>query len=192
MLQLLQYVVVLGGLVNLLGALSYIKDTVRAGTKPNRITWLLWAIAPFIATAAALSRGAGWAALPVFMAGFGPLLVFVSSFINKHYWRLGVTDYLCGASSVLALVLWWLTNNPAFAIIFAIVSDGLAALPTLIKSYTHPETESGIAYSTGLFNALTSFLAIRVWTFTAYAFPLYLVVANSALLFVFYRKKMKH
>ena len=190
---MLQYLVILGGLVNLLGAFSYIKDIVKGGTKPNRITWLLWAIAPLIATAAALTRGVGWAALPVFMAGFGPLLVFAASFANKQsYWRLGPTDYLCGACSVLALVLWRITSNPSVAIVFAIVSDGLAAVPTLIKSYTHPESESGIAYSTGLFNALTSFFAIRSWTFTAYGFPLYLVVANSALLLSIYRKKFTH
>jgi hypothetical protein len=38
---MLQYLVILGGLVNLLGGFSYIKDTIKGGTKPNRITWLL-------------------------------------------------------------------------------------------------------------------------------------------------------
>jgi hypothetical protein len=68
------------------------------------------------------------------MTGFGPLLVFAASFVNKQsYWRLGPTDYLCSACSVLALVLWRITSNPSVAIVFEIASDGLAALPTLIK-----------------------------------------------------------
>lgn len=188
---MIQYLVLLGFAVNVFGALSYVKDTLRGETKPNRVTWLLWAVAPIIATAAALADGVSWAVLPVFAAGFGPLLVFLASFVNKNsYWKLGAFDYLCGVCSVLALVLWWITKDPQIAIIFAIASDGLAALPTLVKSWTHPDSESGIAYTTGLFNALTSFAAIKMWGFSEYAFPVYLVLANTALIFAVYRGKI--
>jgi len=71
------------------------------------------------------------------------------------------------------------------------MSDGLAAVPTLVKAWTHPETETGIPYSTGLFNALTGFAAIPVWVFSQFAFPVYLVGINSLLLISVYRKKIK-
>jgi len=70
---MLQYLVFLGAAVNIWGAFFYIRDTLRGETKPNRATWLMWSIAPLIATVAALSQGVGWAVLPVLMAGFGPL-----------------------------------------------------------------------------------------------------------------------
>lgn len=188
---MIQYLVLLGFFVNTFGSLSYVKDTLHGETKPNRVTWLLWAVAPIIATIAALTDGVSWAVLPVFAAGFGPLLVFFASFVNKNsYWKLGTFDYLCGICSVLALVLWWITKDPQIAIIFAIASDGLAALPTLVKSWSYPESESGIAYTTGLFNALTSFAAIKTMSFSEYAFPVYLVIANTALIFAVYRRKI--
>ncbi|MFA6437392.1 MAG: hypothetical protein WC242_04470 [Candidatus Paceibacterota bacterium] len=191
MMQYLQYLVFVGAAVNLSGIFFYIRETVRGNTKPNKVTWLMWSIAPLIATFAALSSGIRLSVLPVFMAGFGPLLVLIVSFLNKKsYWKLEKFDYLCGLCSLLALILWGITKEPAIAIIFALASDGFAAVPTLIKSWRHSSTESASAYTAGIFSALTSFAAIKMWNFNAIAFPIYLVVVNSMLVFAICRKKI--
>lgn len=188
---MLQYLVFLGAAVNLIGIFSYIKDTLRGTTKPNRVSWLLWALAPLIATAAALVKGVGLAVLPVFMVGFGPLLVLFASYTNRNaYWKLGALDYICGLFSALALILWGITKEPNIAIAFAIASDGLAAVPTLVKSWKYPETESAIAYTTALFNTLTSFAAVKIWDFSAIAFPIYLVIINTSITLAIYRRKI--
>ena len=191
MIQYLQYLVLVGASAQLVGIFSYIKGTLRGNTKPNRVTWLMWSIAPIIATFAAISGGVRWAVLPTFMAGFGPLLVFITSFINKNsYWKLQKFDYFCGLCSVLALVLWGITKEANVAIIFAILSDGSAAIPTLIKAWRHPETESGGPYVAGLFSALTSFVAIKTWNFSSLAFPTYLVAVCILLSTFVYRRKI--
>ncbi len=190
MFQYIQYLVFVGAVVQLWGVFSYIKETIKGNTKPNRVTWLLWSTSPLIATFAALSDGVKLSVLPVFMSGFGPLLVLISSFVNKKsYWKLEKLDYLCGSFSVLALVLWTITKEPIVAIAFAIASDGFAAIPTIIKSWKFPETETVDAYTTGLFNTLTSFAAIKTWNFAEIAFPIYLVVVNSSLIISVLRKR---
>jgi hypothetical protein len=186
---MLQYLVIIGAVVQLLGIASYIKDTLKGTTKPNRVSWLLWSVTPLIATAAALADGVRWAVLPVFMSGFGPLLVFIISFVNKKsYWKLGKFDYLCGFFSVLALVLWGITKEPVIAIIFSIVSDGFAAAPTLVKIWESPESESKGPYATGLFNSMTSFAAVKTWNFSSFGFAAYLTIMNVALVMAFYRR----
>jgi hypothetical protein len=100
-------------------------------------------------------------------------------------------DYICWALSILALVLWWITKEPLIAIIFSIASDGFAAIPTIIKSWKHPDTESVEAYTTGLFNSLTSFFALRTFGISELAFPVYLVLVNSSLIFSIYRGRFK-
>jgi len=190
-MQYLQYLVIVGAIVNLVGIASYVRETLKGKTKPNRISWLLWTIAPLIATAAALVDGVRWAVLPVFISGFGPLLVLFASFVNnKSYWKLEKFDYICGLFSVLALVLWVITKEPAVAIIFAIASDGFAAIPTLIKLWKHPDTETADAYMAGLFSSLTSFAAIGVWGFASVAFPTYLVIMNSFLVLAIYKNRI--
>ena len=188
---MLQYLVFIGAAVQLLGIFSYIKETFRGNTKPSKVTWLMWSVAPLIATFAALADGVGWSVLPVFIAGFGPLLVFIASFVNKNsHWELETFDYLCGFCSVLALVLWGITKEPVIAIVFAIASDGFAAIPTLVKSWKYPETETAAAYTTGLFSALTSFTAIKIWNFSSYAFPAYLVIAETLFILSIYHRKI--
>lgn len=179
---MLQYLVIIGAIIQLAGIATYIKETLKGNTKPNRVTWFLWSFAPMIATFAALSDGVRWSVLPVFMSGFGPFLVFLASFINKNsYWKLEKFDYICGICSILALILWGITKEPSIAILFAIASDGFAAVPTIIKSWKYPETETVTPYITGLLNSSTSFAVITVWNFSSVAFPVYLVIINITL-----------
>jgi len=191
MTEYLQYIVFVGMAVQLIGIASYIKETIKGNTKPNRVSWLMWAIAPIIASFAAMANGVEWAVLPVFMSGFAPLLVFIASFVNKNsYWKLERFDYLCGLFSVLALILWAMTKNATIAIAFAIASDGFASIPTVIKLWKYKETETVDAYKAGLFNSLTSFFAIKTWNFSSYGFPIYLVTINIVFIFCFYKSEL--
>jgi len=185
------YLVFVAAFATLLATFVYIRSMFRGGARPNRVSWLMWSIAPFIATAASVSSGVGWAALPVFMSGLSPFLIFVASFVTKKaQWKLALFDYVCGVLSGLALILWFVTKNPNTAIVFAIVSDALAAIPTLSKAWRLPQTESPWPFIVGVFNALTSFGAVTLWSFSALAFPAYLVVINVLLLLSVYQKKL--
>lgn len=192
---MVQYLVILWAIVSLSWVFVYLKETIKGNTKPNRVSRLLRAIAPLIATVAALSDGVHRAALPIFMSGFGPLLIFFASFVNKKaYRKLEKFDYICGICSVLALLLRRITKEPAVAIIFAIASDAFAAIPTLIKWRNHPQTESVEAFIWWLFSASTSFFALRTFGFTELAFPIYLVIIDSMLIgsIIIGRAKRKH
>lgn len=180
----MKYIVFVGAIINIVMTFSYIKEVAKGSIKPNRITWLMWSIAPLIATAAAITNGVGLSVLPVFMSGFTPLLVFIVSFCNNNsYWKLSRLDYFCGFVSFLALVVWYISKNPHYAIIFAIISDGLAAIPTVLKAWKYPHTESTNAFIGGLLLAMTSFFAITTWNFSSLAFPVYLVVLNTIVIF---------
>lgn len=185
-----QYLVFIGAIVQLFGIVAYVKNTLRGKTKPNRVTWLLWSAAPFIAGVAAITDGVGWAALPTIISGLSAFLVFLASFVNRYaYWKLETFDYFCGFCSVLALIFWYISQEPIVAIVFAIFSDIFATAPTIIKMWKHPKTETLFAYTAGLFNALTSFSAIRIWSFSSLAFPLYWAITNCCIILIFYRTK---
>jgi hypothetical protein len=186
-----EYLVIVAAFASLLAAFVYIRSMFVGSTKPNRVSWLMWAIAPLIATAAALSNGVGWAVLPVFMAGFSPLLIFTASyFTKKAYWKLSTFDYVCGVLSGFALIMWWLTKDPNVAISFAIASDALASIPTLTKAWINPETESIWPFIIGVFGAASSLAVATLWTFSEYAFPSYLIIVNIIVLLALYNKHL--
>lgn len=188
---MIEYLVFLGAAVNLIGTIFYIKETLKGNIKPNKISWLLWSIPPFIATFAALSAGMGWVALPIFMSGFTPLVGFIVSFVNKKAdWQLKAFDYFCGFFSVLAIILWVITKEPITAIIFSLVADIFATIPTVKKTWQYPETEKSYTYIGGLFSAITAFTVIKVWNFPSLAFPIYLVLMDSTIIYLIYRRKL--
>ena len=62
--------VFLGAAFSIIGALSYARDTIRGVTKPNRVSWLLWTIAPLLAFAVELRQGVGLQSVMTFAVGF--------------------------------------------------------------------------------------------------------------------------
>lgn len=105
-LAIAHWLVLVSVVLSVSGSAVYIRDTLRGTTKPNRISFGLWAAVPLIGTAAALSADAdGWATVRIFMSGLMPLLIFLASFINKQsYWKLTKFDFWCG---FLRWWLWW-------------------------------------------------------------------------------------
>jgi hypothetical protein len=176
------YFAVLGAGINLLGSAGYIWDTLKGRTKPNRVSWGLWAVSPLVAFAAELTQGVKLQSLMTLSSGLVPLAVFVVSFADrKAYWKIKRFDWYCAGLSVLSLVMWLITGEGNIAILFAIGADVLACVPTLAKSYTDPQTESASAFVAGTVASALTLLTISDWTFAHYAFPAYLLVANAAI-----------
>ncbi len=169
--------ILLGALLNIMGSSTYAYNTIKGKTKPNRVTWFLWALAPLIAFFAQLGEGVGLQVLMTFMVGFGPLLVLIASFLNrKAFWQITRLDIVCGVLSVVALLLWLLTGEGLIAIALSILSDLLAGIPTLIKAYLKPETEHSDVFRNGAISAAITLLTIKTWTFATYGFALYILL----------------
>ncbi len=166
--------VIVGSLISVVGGLSYLIDVLKGKAQPNRVTWFLWATAPLLAFAAEVHKGVGWQSLMTFSAGLNPLLVLIASFFNKRaYWKLKKSDYIFGGIALTGLALWKITGEGNLAIAFSILADGMAAVPTVIKSWKFPKTESSLLYGLSSINALITLLTIKNWNFETYGFPIY-------------------
>ena len=174
------------------GSYYYIRDTIRGTTRPNRLSYGLWAVAPLIGVGAAISSGADiLTTVRTFMAGFMPLLIFIASFANKTgYWKTTKFDYFCGLFSIVALVVWLVVDLPVYAVLLAAIADFFAAIPTIKKSWTNPESETGIAYVTSLLSVLIILPTIKVFDIQSTAFQIYLLTVNIILIFAIYRRRI--
>lgn len=182
--------VIVGVLIQFIGGLSYLIDTVRGKIQPNKVSWFMWCIAPLVAFAAEISQGVGILSLTTFITGFVPLLVFSASFFNKNaQWKITKFDLVCGVLSLCGLTLWYITKVGNIAIFFSIMADGLAAVPTVMKSFYEPQSESDSVYLLGLPNSIIGLLVIKQWSFQNYGFPLYLTIIQLIIVF-FIRTKV--
>ncbi len=162
--------------LNFFGASSYVVETLRGRTKPNRVTWFLWALAPLIAFFAELDEEVGVQALMTLMVGLMPALIFLASFVNEQSsWQITRFDVICGALSMAGLALWLLTQVGNVAILFSILADGLAGVPTVVKAWRRPETESSGVFWLAAMSALITLLTLDRWDFAHVGFPLYIL-----------------
>ena len=172
--------VFLGVAIGAVGSLAYMRDTLRGTTQPNRVTWLLWAFAPLLASAVEFRSGVGLRTLTTFIIGFMPLLIFVASFHNPSaVWKIRRLDYACGALSLAGTAAWLATQNGVVAIVAAIAADFLAGVPTMMKSWSHPESESVSSYIGAVINSGILLLTVVHWTTEVVAFPLFILCVGT-------------
>jgi hypothetical protein len=180
--------------LSLTGAHAYVRDTLKGITKPNKISWGLWALAPIVASYISITNGADpWTVTRTFSAGFGPLLVFIVSFVNKNaYWKLSTFDYACGAMSLIAMYFWLGADSPRVAIVLLALADLFASIPVIVKAWKFPETETGYTFFMASLISVLTLPITPVWNIENAAFPAYLLLANFALMFACYRTKIRN
>ena len=174
------YFVVIGTLIGALGSVAYLIDTIKGKVKPNRVSFLLWSIAPFIAFAAQIKQGVGLEALMTFSTGFLPIMTLAGSFLNKKAeWKLTKFDLFCGFLSVVGLVLWQITKVGNVAIFFSILADGLAAVPTIVKAYKYPDTELAWPWIATCFGVFLTILTLKELSFANSGFIIYILIVDG-------------
>jgi hypothetical protein len=189
-----EYALIIGYLSFLLwgvGVFFYLRDMLLGTTRPNLVTWSLWAFAPLVGTGAALSAGAEWSTtLRIFGAGFFPLVVLlVALYFRKWYYKITILDKVCFICSLGALCIWLGTSLPVLAVILAATADFIAAIPTLIKAWKDPHSETFFNFAIGV---PSSALAIMIAPSLApeYAlFPLYFITFNASITTIIYFRR---
>lgn len=176
--------------INLIGACTYAYTVVRGKTRPNRVTWFILSFAPLLAFAAMMVQGVSFReSVFTLETGISPLIIFISTFFAKQpKWEITRFDLLCGALSVVGFLLWIILREGNVAIIFAILADGLAFLPTLVKAFRHPESESPWAFMMGTVAALIALAVVTHYDFKHLAFPVYILAADVVASLLIYFK----
>lgn len=171
-----------GAIIGSLGGIYYLVETLAGRAQPNRITWLLWGIFPMVIFVAQRAQGVAGVSWASFVAGLTPLLVVAASFFNRNaYWKTEPRDYGLMAAALLGLLLWALTDKPNLALLCSLLADGLASLPTLLKSYRHPRSESWRAYAVSAVGFGISLLSVQTHNLENTAFVAYLFLLNGTL-----------
>lgn len=167
---------------NFLGAGIYVRKAIRGQVKPHLVTWSLWAVVPYLAFLAQLSEGVHLPAFVTLVAGVSPTATLVVAARSRTaHWRTSRFDIGCGICAVLGGVCWAVFADARYALVFAIVADALAAVPTFRKSWTNPESENWVQYACLAVSSLITLASLQVWTFAGYGWAAYLAVLGVGL-----------
>lgn len=163
----------LSGILSLSSYVPYILSILRGKTRPNRVTWGVWATIGLIIVSSYHAAGAThtmWV----------PLSQLISqSIIALLAFKFGIggwqrLDRLCLGGAALSLLLWWQSGSPTIALLINIWMDILGALPTLRKMYQAPYSEDLLSWSMFLGANTLNLFALEQWSFSLIAYPMYL------------------
>lgn len=171
--------IILAVVIDAVGSIGYLIDTLSGKTKPNKVTWFLWTLLPAIALIGMIDENASKTSLILtFMFAFMPFLIFLASFVNKEsFWKLTRFDLTCGVLSSLGILAWLITSDGNITIIFSLFANFLALLPTLVKAFKLPDTESWLVYLNGGLASFITLLTLDAWDFASAVFPVYFVIS---------------
>lgn len=188
-----EYYAIIGAIIASLGGFYYLYETLTGKSQPNRVTWLLWGVFPMITFVAQRVQEVESVSWVTFVSGFTPILVVIASFVNKKaYWKSRALDYYLMLAALIGIMFWVITDNPNIAISLALMADLCAAIPTVIKCYKYPNSESWIAYSISTLGFGLAVFTIRSWTYENYAFVIYLTLINMIMAVFSARKRIFH
>src|SRR6478672_2945929 len=68
----------LGIFINIIGLSSYFIDTIKGRIKPNRVSFVIWALAPLVIFFAQLQQGVGASSLMTLSTGLLPLFAILA------------------------------------------------------------------------------------------------------------------
>ena len=181
----------LAGLIALGGCVPYAFDIVKGRARPARSARLMFA---FLLVVTILHQGAlhcGW--LVIFTAGELTGSVAILALAIKHgMGGLSRLDKLCYVLIFADVILWLTSRNALLALHFSLLADLIAFLPTLAKTWQHPETETPVFFTTGIVAPALNMLAAGEHTYGVLLFPVYLALVNLLeTLFIILRPKKR-
>lgn len=185
-----EYFALVATAVTSIGTLQYLMLTIKGKVQPNRITFFFWGLFPLIAFFAQSSAEVSSVVWITLSVGVLPFAIVIASYLNSDaYWKVVRRDYVLAAIAVMAMVLWYVTNDPLTAIFFALLADIFAGLPTLIKSFNVPSSEDWRPYALNCFGFFIGLLSVQEWKFVEYSFVLYLFLMTLIFSVVIYLRQ---
>lgn len=172
----------LSGVIGLLAVVPYLRGIFKKETKPERASWLIWTIVDVIAFFSQLAKGASNS---LFMTGayaLGDISIFLLAFKYGYGSKLLKRDVIALFGVGISLVFWYLTKEAATAIFIIIMTDAIAGILTVIKSYESPTTENMTKWILTVIASLLASIAVGSLNVILIAFPLYIFLESVAII----------
>ncbi|HKU18885.1 MAG TPA: hypothetical protein VJP80_06465 [Candidatus Saccharimonadales bacterium] len=175
-------------ILSLISPIFYSKSIFARKAKPHKVTRLIVWLASIAGVLAVLhsNNTAGKIFAAIFLARATYLLVLAAIYGVGGASRL---DKTCLVIGVVALIVYVVTGNGLLAISFGVLSDLIGYIPTFVKTWREPTSESPTFFA---IEGLASFLGmLAIWQLRVdIILPVYFVLCSSVVVALIYRKKL--
>jgi hypothetical protein len=179
-------------LIGLVSYAIYFKSIYDKKTKPNGISWFIWAIIIGLVGLIQLNNDVFFNAIILL---FSALVCFVISILGIYISGLKVTkfDFTLLVIALFGIYLWQTLENPLYAVIAVTFADSLAMVMTFKKTINNPYSESLTSFSLNLLKFFLSFLTLEKFDLINSLYSINLLIINIIFIATIYyiRQKQK-
>ncbi|HPT08544.1 MAG TPA: hypothetical protein PLE28_02520 [bacterium] len=176
---------ILSSVALIIGGVPYLLDVYYKRVNPHILSWIGWSFITALGGSAMLASGSHWVVSLLFANTILCFLIAVYSIIKRvGVWSSSVYDFLFFGLGVFGLILWQILDAPIIALVLSIIADLSFGLPTIIKTYKNPESETYFPWLASTTSGLLSFFAIEHLNFSEVAYPVYLFIFDTIVLFM--------
>lgn len=167
----------------------YLRGILQGNIQPHVFSWVIWGTTTFVAFFAQLKAQGGVGAWPIGVSGAITILIAISAYVKRADVAITKIDWLFFISALASLPLWYLTANPAWAVVVLTIVDLLGFGPTIRKAYTHPHSESLSFFAMFAVRNILVVMALESYSIATVLFPAAVAVACILLMaLIVYRR----
>lgn len=166
-------------IITAIAYLPYIFSILEKKTKPDRTTWSVLFLIGIITFLSYRKVGADTTLGVAFVNIIGPFIIFLLSLRFGEGWK-NKNDFRFLILSLLAVILWQIYNSPLIGLVFNLLADFIAFIPTVKKSFYRPETEDLLTWFLFTIGGIFNLFAIRQWEFGIIIYPAYILFAEGS------------
>lgn len=94
------------------------------------------------------------------------------------------------AICLLGLIPWALTKDPTISVVIVVIIDIIAFVPTLRKTWAHPNTEKPLLYEMNVTRHILTLFSIQTYNVATTFHSIAMICTNILMTVFIYRKKI--
>ena len=181
---------IVAALLAIVGNVPYVKDVLDKKVQPHAYTWFVWSLVSGIIFFGQLAKGAGIGALPTFVSEIFTLIVFL---LCRRYGfkKITLLDTFFLFVALIGIGFWIFTNDPTISVIIAVGIDLVAFVPTILKTWTYPRTETPLLYSMNVTRHALALFSLQTYNIATTLHSIAMIATNSVmtLIMLFHKGK---
>jgi hypothetical protein len=184
-------VAIIATVLAVIGNVSYLKDVIKDRVHPHPYTWFIWSIVSMTTFFGGLAKGAGIGALPTGVAEGFTIVIFLFSLKylfggrRRHIRKI---DHYFLAIALIGLIPWALTKDPTVSVIIVVLIDIVAFVPTLRKTWSHPQTEKPLLYEMNVARHALTLFSLQTYNI-ATTFHSIAMICTNTIMTLFIKKR---
>ncbi len=160
--------------------IPYIYDCLYGTTRPNSVSWFGWSLLLGSSFFIQLTNNPDYS---VYFVGADFLIVVIIAILScfRGVTQYSTLDLSCLALGFIGFFLWLGLNEPILALIANVVADAMFAIPTAIKAFKDPASESLRSWQIAASGMLLGLLSKTDFGLINTLFPLYIFLFNATM-----------